>query len=224
MSTGLTERQLEAYYFIRGFIREHHMPPTLQEIATHFGFRSVTAAVKLVRVLEQQLYIKRDKKHRARCIQLLREEDNLTTHTLPIVGACSSHKPGLLRQRPEGVLAVDFTRQIQYQPDRCVVMRATDEGMNKAGILTNDMLLIEERDWKTLYADQIVAALVGERLLVRRFRSNSYHDQIELIADTTKRYKTQAFSTTDPECYIIGPVISVIRCYTPPVPQPMPGA
>ncbi len=222
MATGLTERQLEAYHFIRDFIRDRQMPPTLQEIANYFGFKSVTAAVKIVRVLEQQQYIKRDKKHRARSIQLLREEDNLETHTLPIVGAVSSQYPTLLRQRPLGALAIDFTQQIQYKPDRCLVMRATDEGMNKAGILTDDMLIIEEADWKTLYADQIVAALVGERLLVRRFRSNPYHNQIELIADTTKRYKTQAFSTTDPGCHIIGPVISVVRCYKPPVPQPMP--
>lgn len=56
----LTDRQCEMLDFIRTCIREQGLPPTRQEIATHFSWKSPNAAEEHLRALA-----------RKECIQLV---------------------------------------------------------------------------------------------------------------------------------------------------------
>ena len=68
----LTQRQNEAYEFIRGYMDRHRKPPTMEEIGDALGISSTNGVYKLLRALEKKGWIEREK-HAARGIQLTEE-------------------------------------------------------------------------------------------------------------------------------------------------------
>ena len=55
----LTQRQQQVFEFILRAIREGNRPPTVREIAEHFGFRSPKAVTDHLGALERKGYITR---------------------------------------------------------------------------------------------------------------------------------------------------------------------
>jgi repressor LexA len=58
----LTERQDEILRFIIDYIRDHERPPTIRDIAVHFGF-TVKGAYDHLLALERKKWIERQGKH-----------------------------------------------------------------------------------------------------------------------------------------------------------------
>lgn len=56
--TPLTPRQREVLDWIKGFIREHGMPPTVREIGEAFGIKS-SSVFDLLKALERKGYLQR---------------------------------------------------------------------------------------------------------------------------------------------------------------------
>lgn len=209
----LTQRQNEAYEFIRGYLDRNHKPPTLQEIGEALGISSTNGVYKLLRTLERKGWIERTK-HKARGLQLTdQRQDPLGSGnrlpSLPLVSRTSSDEPERLRDRPMGTLSVD-NRLLRdaHDPEACLVGRAGDDGMNEAGIHKGDLLLIEERDWADLENGTFVAALVGAQLLPREF----YFANRKLhLRPADRHYAEETFSPDHPGCYIIGRLLGLIR-------------
>lgn len=212
MRVRLTERQNQAYEFIRSYMRTERKPPTLQEIGDALGIRSTNGVYKLLQALEQKGYIEREQ-HAARGLRLTASEDPFSldegTPNLILVSRTASDQPERLRQRPSGSLAVDpyFLRGVADQ-DATLLARAGDDGMNGDGIRKGDFLIIEEVDWPSLRSGELVAALVGEELYARRF--HFANGRIHLRpADRT--YTEETFSPQDPGCYVVGRVLGLMR-------------
>jgi repressor LexA len=170
----LTQRQNEAYEFIRGYMDRNNKPPTLQEIGDALDISSTNGVYKLLQTLEKKGWIERTK-HEARGIQLTEaEQDPLGMSgglpSLPIVSRTPSDQPDQLRDRPTGTLSVD-DRLLRgaRDPQACLLGRAGDDGMNGRGIHKGDLLLIEEMDWDDLENGTLVGALMGGQLLPREF-------------------------------------------------------
>jgi len=209
----LTPRQSEAYDVIRNYLHEHQKPPTMQEIGDALDITSTNAVYKLLTALETKGWIEREK-HSARGIRLLDEEGvpfdvDGGPPQLPIVSRTDSHEPERLRERPKGTLSVDdrLLRSAR-DPDACIVGRAGDDGMSDRGIRNGDLLLIEEMEWTDLENGVLVAALLQERLLPRRF---SLANGLFHLRSTDRRYTEETFPPKHPGCYIIGRVRGLIR-------------
>jgi len=212
MSQHLTERQNQAYEFIREFIRRQGKPPTLQEIGQALGIRSSNGVFKLLKALESKGYIRRNP-HEARGILLQEEEEELFAFSeqipsLIIVSRTHSASPEKLRRQPRGTLHIDPRLLRGYDPDECIIGLQGDDGMNGDGIYKGDLLIIHEEPWHTLKNHQLAAFLVGDRLIARRFVF--INQKIHLLpADRT--YTEEVFPPDHPDCYVIGRVISLIR-------------
>jgi repressor LexA len=209
----LTQRQNEAYEFIRGYVDQHRKPPTMEEIGEALGIASTNGVYKLLQALEKKGWIEREK-HAARGIRLPEEErDPLGMGSglpnLPIVSRTPSDQPERLRDRPRGTLSVDdrLLREAE-DPDACLLGPAGDDGMNGAGIHKGDLLLIEERDWADLDNGMLVAALVEETLLPREFyfANGRLH-----LRPADRHYTEETFPPKHPGCYIIGRLLGLIR-------------
>ena len=59
MAYKLTDRQEQVFEFIRQVMRGEHRPPTVREIAQHFGFRSPKAVTDHLNALERKGFIRR---------------------------------------------------------------------------------------------------------------------------------------------------------------------
>lgn len=214
MKQRLTQRQNEAYEFIRAYMRDHRKPPTLEEIGSALGIRSTNGVYKLLQALEKKGYIEREK-HAARGLRLVDDEPDdpfamgSGVPHLPVVSRTASDQPERLRQHPSTFLSVDdrLLRKAR-DPDDCIIGRAGDDGMNGDGIRKGDFLLIEEMDWGTLRNGDIAAVLVREELQARRFEY--VNGRIHLRA-ADRHYTDETFPPEDPGFYVIGQVIGLIR-------------
>lgn len=212
MRARLTERQNQAYEFIRSYMRTHRKPPTLQEIGDALGIRSSNGVFKLLQALEQKGYIQRTQ-HEARGLSLTESEDPFSLDdalpNLILVSRTASDQPELLRHRPAGYLTVDpyFLRGIQ-DPETCVVGRAGDDGMNGAGIRKGDFLIIEEVPWQTMRNGEMGAFLVGDELQVRQFH---YVNGRLHLRPSDRTYTEETYPPDAPSCHVIGRVIGLLR-------------
>ena len=209
----LTQRQNRAYDFIENYLDRNNKPPTLQEIGDALDISSTNGVYKLLRKLEKKGWIEREK-HKARSIHLTDQEQDPFgmgggPPSLPIVSRTPSNQPGRLRDRPTGTLSVDYQLlRGARDPDDCLLGRAGDDGMNGAGINKGDLLLIEEMDWDDLENGIIVATLLQEQLLPRRyeFANRKIH-----LRPSASHYAEDTFSPTDSDYYVIGRVLGLIR-------------
>jgi len=209
----LTQRQNEAYEFIRGYMDQHRKPPTLQEIGEALGIASTNGVYKLLQALEKKGWIEREK-HAARGIELVDETSDpfgmgSGQPRLPIISRTASDQPEQLRERPKGTISVDdrLLRQAR-DPDDCLVGQAGDDGMNGAAIQKGDLLLIEEMDWSDLENGALVAVLVQAELLARTFHfaNGRLH-----LRPADRHYTEDTFPPDHPGCYVIGRLLGLIR-------------
>lgn len=208
----VTERQNQAYEFIRDEIRIRKKPPTIKELQTHLGVKSPNAVWKLLQALEKKGKIVRDRQA-ARGIRLVDTEadpfamdDQLPQ--LPLISRTSSAEPEKLRTNPNGFLLIDpyFLGDSHYED--CILCRAGDDGMYSDGFNKGDYLIVEELDIEAIRDGQVVACLVDETLLVRRF---DFKNERIHLRPSEKSYLERTFPLDDPQCHVIGPVLSVIR-------------
>lgn len=209
----LTQRQNEAYEYIRSYITREEKPPTMQEIGDALGIASTNAVYKLLRALEKKGYIEREK-HAARSIRLLKDDSDPFgfgggPSRLPLVSQTASDQPEQLRERPQQMIAVD-PRLLHgaRDPDACLVLPSGDDGMNGAGIHKGDLLIVEERPWEDLRNGTITAFLVQERFLARELHvaNRRLH-----LRPADRHYTEETFPPENPGCYVIGPVVAVMR-------------
>ncbi len=209
----LTQRQNEAYEFIRGYVDRHRKPPTMEEIGDALGISSTNGVFKLLQALEKKGWIEREK-HAARGIRLVEEERDPFgmgggPPSLPVVSRTSSDRPEELRTRPKGTLSVDVRLlRDANDVDACLLGQAGDDGMNGAGIHKGDLLLIEEEDWADLNNGTLVAALVKEKLLPREF--HFVNGRIHL-RPADRHYTEETFPPEHPGCYVIGRLLGLLR-------------
>lgn len=214
MKERLTQRQNEAYEFIRWYARENRMPPTLQEIGDALGIASTNGVYKLLQTLESKGYIEREK-HAARGITILEDEQDPFaqsggTPTLPLIVQARSDQPEALRSRPGGYLSVDARMLGTRRPDDCLVLRVGDDGMNGDGIRKGDLLVVAEADWTDVSNGEIVGVLVQDQVLARRF--GFANGRIHL-RPADRHYTEETFPPDDPACCVIGPVVALLRTF-----------
>lgn len=213
MRDRLTERQNEAYEFIRSYLRKNRKPPTLQEIGDALGIRSTNGVYKLVTALEKKGYIEREA-HAARGLRLIEEPDDPFSldagmPDLPVISRTASHEPENLRRQPSGFLSIDpyFLRGAR-DAEFCVIGRAGDDGMNGDGVRKGDFLIIEELPLEELNNGELAAFLVGEEMQVRRF----YYANGRLhLRPADRTYTEETYAPADPGCHLIGRVIALLR-------------
>ena len=213
MKARLTERQNEAFEFIRSYMRDYRKPPTIKEIGQALSIRSTNGVFKLLKALEAKGYIEREQ-HAARGLRLVDTDfDPFALDdgppTLPVVSRTASDQPEALRQRPTAYFTIDpYFLQKSRDTDACLLGRAGDDGMNGDGIRKGDFLLIEERPWQQMRNGEMAAFLVREELHVRRFVHANGRIHLR-PADRT--YTEETFPPDDPGCYVVGRVIGVMR-------------
>ncbi len=212
MKARLTERQNQAFEFIRSFLRQHRKPPTLREIGEALGIRSSNGVFKLVKALEEKGYVERQQ-HAARGLRLADAADAFALDdaapTLPVVSRTASDQPETLRRRPTAYFSVDpYFLKAARDAETCFVGRAGDDGMNGDGIRKGDYLVVEEVAWQQLRNGEMAAFLVGEALLARRFfHANGLHH----LRPADRHYTEETFPPGDPGCHVAGRVIGLMR-------------
>lgn len=209
----LTDRQNEAYEFIRGYMDRRRKPPTMAEIGDALGIASTNGVFKLLQALEQKGWIEREK-HAARGIRLDEDPRDPSGRreglpTLPVVSRTVSDRPERLRDQPKGTLSIDphLLRRAE-DPDACLIGQAGDDGMNGAGIQKGDLLVIEELHWEGIDNGTLVAVLIKDQLLPREFYFTNGRIHLR---PADRHYTEETFASDHPGYYVIGRLLGLIR-------------
>ena len=173
----LTERQKEVLSFISGFISKHTYPPTIREIAEHFGI-SIKGAHDHVMALRRKNCIKQNGK-RSRAMELVgqKEEDLGSLAKIPIVGTVAAGVPILSEENWEGTLTIN---QSSLKKNRTYfAVRVRGNSMSGAGIMDGDMAVIEKTN--VVKNGEIAVAVVDDAFTLKRFYREA--NRFKLLAE-----------------------------------------
>lgn len=202
----LTPRQSEILEFIQQALVEHGAPPTREEIARAFGFRSLNAAEQHLQALARkgliELVAGTSRGIRVKdAVHALREAAK--EFGLPLVGKVAAGSPILAQ---ENVLKHPAIDPRTFKPRADYLLEVRGMSMRDAGILDGDWLAVHKQ--AQAQSGQIVVARLGDDVTVKRLKLRGA--RAELIAENPD-YKPIIVDLKREPLAIEGIAVGVIR-------------
>jgi repressor LexA len=189
MTDKLTQTQRKVFDFLSQYLQDKGYPPTLREIACHFGLKGPKAPQKTLQILEKKGFIRRSPGE-SRAIEILGvkegrgsafpiEMDRRVGHpsnrpgmpgslpyeilSIPIVGQVRAGEPLLAIENIEGYLHLD--RSLASSRD-VFLLRVQGDSMIDAHIQDGDFALVKPQP----HAEngEIVVALIDDEATIKR--------------------------------------------------------
>ena len=160
----LTSSQEKVLNFLKNYFREKGFPPTLREIASHFGLRGPKAPQKTLQILEMKGYIRRVPGG-SRAIEMLIPPfvHKSQILSLPIVGRVRAGEPILAIENIEGYINLD--RSLVSSED-VFLLRVQGDSMIEAHIRDGDFALVKPQS--NAESGEIVVALIDDEATIKR--------------------------------------------------------
>jgi repressor LexA len=161
---GLTPTQEKVFDFLKDFLRRKGFPPTLREIASHFGLRGPKAPQKTLNILERKGYIRKIPGG-SRAIEILNTPPFRLSQILPvpIVGRVQAGEPILAIENIEGYIHLD--RSLVSSGD-VFLLRVQGDSMIDAHIQDGDFALVKPQP--NAENGEIVVALIEDEATIKR--------------------------------------------------------
>lgn len=181
----MTTRQRETLDWVKGFIREHGMPPTVREIGAAFGIKS-SSVFELLKALERKGYLRRGNLGARSLIVEGMDQPESDVAQVPVVGRIAAGRPIEAIEDDRGTIAVsrDLTRGRETY-----ALKVEGESMVEAGILDGDYVIVRKQE--TADDGDIVVALIEDEATLKRFYRDNDGVRLEPanreIAPTTIR-------------------------------------
>ena len=178
MRNELTAKQKEVFEFLKDFLQKRGFPPTLREIASHFGLKGPKAPQKTLNILERKGYI-RKVPGGSRAIEIIGsrvgrhgglpykmgfvESASTPTFPIPIVGRVQAGEPILAIENIEGYLNLD---QNLVSSGDVFLLRVQGDSMIEAHIQDGDFALVKPQP--NAENGEIVVALIEDEATIKR--------------------------------------------------------
>ena len=160
--TYLTERQRDVLRFIEGRIEDDGIAPTLQEIATAFGFRSTASAQKHVAHLERKGFLQRQKHQKRGLVLPDPSPGPPPASEIPLFGVVAAGAPIESIPGDERIFVpADFLRSGEHY-----VLRVRGDSMIGDGVHDGDLVVVQ-RAQEARDGEMVVALVSGEATLKR---------------------------------------------------------
>ena len=204
MGNELTTRQKEVFEFLKDYLRAKGFPPTLREIASHFGLRGPKAPQKTLNILERKGYI-RKVPGGSRAIEILSYPQFSLTHILsvPIVGRVQAGEPLLAIENIEGYINLD--RSLVSSGD-VFLLRVQGDSMIEAHIQDGDFALVKPQP--NAENGEIVVALIEDEATIKRIFKK--RDLIRLEPANPKM-EPIVIKKGEKKVTIVGKVVGIFR-------------
>ena len=164
----LTQRQQQVLDYIQVHQQQKGVVPTLREIAKYFSFRSMTAAVDHVRVLQRKGYLSHEPRL-ARSLRVLSEAGPLSRQLLrvPLYGSIPAGFADDRRQEAKGEVLVDLSTLGIQPKGKTFAVEVRGDSMVGRHILNGDQVIVDAGR-KPRHGD-VVAALVDTQSTLKTF-------------------------------------------------------
>jgi repressor LexA len=204
MENELTKRQQEVLDFLKDYLVEKGFPPTLREIAFHFGLRGPKSPQKTLSILERKGFI-RKVPGGSRAIEIISFPQFSLTHILsvPIVGKVKAGEPILAVENIEGYLNLD--RSLASSGD-VFLLRVEGDSMIDAHIQDGDFALVKPQP--NAENGEIVVALIEDEATIKRIFQK--RDLIRL-EPANPRMEPIIVKKGEKKVTIVGKVVGIFR-------------
>ncbi len=200
MATELTAIQNNILEYIVEHWNNAGMPPTLAEIADHFGYKNRATVQQHLKALEKKGYIKRNPKL-ARGIELVAEEDIMQVK--PLFGEVAAGNPLAIYQ--DAIDTVELPNVVKM-PRNSFLLRVKGDSLKDAYIFSGDIVIVHP---DILPKDgQIVVAVLDDSAVVKRFFKKE--DVIELHSENPE-YEPIIVKRNYISFKVVGVVIGIYR-------------
>ena len=200
MARQITETQKKILDFIIDTIASKQIPPTLAEIAHHFGYRNRATVQQHLRALEQKGYIKRNPKL-ARGIELAISDKFFIPR--PVLGEVAAGNPLVIY--PDAIDTVELP-SIVRMPKDSFLLRVKGDSLKDAYIFDGDIIIVNPN--AIIKDGQIVVAILDDSAVVKRyFRQNGSI----VLKSENKAYKPIEIRADYEKFRIVGAVVGVYR-------------
>ena len=206
----LTERQQAILAFINEYAESNGFPPSIREIAKHFGVYPATVQDH-ISALERKGFLQK-KRFQSRSLSIPASSRRTATAAsstgIPIVGRVAAGLPQLAAENIEDTIHLPKA----WAPAGAFMLKVTGESMIGAHILDGDYVLVHPQ--QTAANGEIVVALIGEEATVKRFyrtekgvtlkAENPRFEPIEVKGSVVEGHDDETFR-------LIGKVMGVLR-------------
>jgi len=200
MPRELTEIQKKILEFLINHKADRGMPPTLAEIAKHFGYRNRATVQQHLGAIEKKGFIKKNPKL-SRGIELTLEDKFFIPR--PVLGEVAAGNP--LTIYPDAVDTIDLPT-IAHMPKDSFLLKVKGDSLKDAYIFSGDIVIVNPNlEPKN---GQIVAAILDDAAVVKRFYKKK--NGIELVSENPE-YKPIVIDKKYPSFKLVGIVIGVYR-------------
>ena len=201
----LTERQRESLRFIRDYTLENSRPPTIREVAEHFGV-TVKAAQDRITALRKKNFLA-PSDNCSRSLRVLvdideKEKETYEMVSVPLLGTVAVGKPLLCADNIEGRIFVpsSFLRKgFEY-----FALTVKGESMIHAGILDGDTALIQQCE--SAEDGDIVVVLLDDAVTLKRYFKEPSRIRLQSENPDFKNIYCQ-------DVHILGKLSIIIRIY-----------
>ena len=162
MTTEATPKQREVLDWVKAFIHDHGMPPTVREIGAAFGIKS-SSVFHLLKELERKGYLERCRGARSLIVKGCRRTP-CGCEKVPIVGRIAAGQPVEAIEYDAGVLHVN---KDMLHGHGGFALKVVGNSMVEAGILDGDYVIIRKQE--TAEDGDIVVALIDGEATLKRF-------------------------------------------------------
>jgi repressor LexA len=162
-STEATPRQRQILAWVKTFIRDHGMPPTVREIGNAFGIRS-SSVFHLLKELERKGCLRRGELGARSLIVKGRKRVPCGCVEVPIVGHIPAGRPVEAIEHDVGALHVNKELLSGHGG---FALKVEGDSMVEAGILDGDYVIIRKQE--TAEDGDVVVALIEDEATLKRF-------------------------------------------------------
>lgn len=159
--SDLSTRQNEIITFIKKYTAKNNYPPSIREIASGVNLHSPATVHVHVKNLIEKGYLKRNNNNH-KLLELLIpnefEQINSDTVQIPLLGKITAGNPIEAIENPDEYFPIPT--QMLPQGKEVFTLRVSGESMINAGILDNDIVIIERNN--TAKNGDIVVAMTEE--------------------------------------------------------------
>lgn len=164
--TELTPRQRETLEWVKEFIRENGIPPTVREIGRAFRIKS-SSVFDLLQSLERKGVLRRgDLGARSLIVKDQQAKAPRACAEVPILGCIAAGQPIEAFEVPDGTVTVDGD---MLRGGRAYALRVHGDSMVEAGILEGDLVIVRDQALAE-NGDVVVAVMENEATLKRFYR------------------------------------------------------
>jgi len=197
----LTPRQEEILRWVKTFIRDHGMPPTVREIGTAFEIKS-SSVFDLLKALERKGHLRRGELGaRSLIVKGRGPRHECGCEEIRVVGRVRAGEPIEAIEDDHGTIAV---KKDLLRGREAFALKVEGCSMVEAGILDGDYVIVRKQE--TADDGDIVVALIENEATLKRF----YRDAGRVRLEPANRGML-AIHVRSGEFAIQGIVVSVMR-------------